>query len=76
MQSIGWDAHLEREWNRHTDAQDEYSLGQRLDEIEEELWQLEEARYEAEEDGRAADAAAIDLQIEELQQELDNIKWR
>ena len=76
MQDIGWDAYIDRLWNEHTDAQDEYSLRQRLDEIEEELWQLEEARYEAEEEGRTADAAAIDLQIEELQQEIDSIKWK
>ncbi len=76
MQDIGWDAYLEREWNRYTDEQDSYYLRQHIEDIEKELWRLEEERFEAKADGRTADAAAIESQIETLQNELDGIFHR
>lgn len=76
MQDIGWDAYLERCWNEHTDEQDSYELRQHIEEIEAELRRLDEEWYEAEADGRTADATAIESQIETLQNELDGIFHR
>ncbi len=51
-------------------------LRQHIEDIEKELWRLEEERFEAKADGRTADAAAIESQIETLQNELDGIFHR
>lgn len=65
-QDIGWDDHLERCWNEHTDAQDDYEREQRIKEIDDELIKLEFAIDEAEEDGRIQDVAALQVEIDNL----------
>ena len=44
--NIGWDAHLNREWDRHCDAQDAYERERRIEEIKREISELEDELYE------------------------------
>lgn len=72
--NIGWDAHLDRLWNEHTDAQDAYSVAQRVEEIEEELRDLDDEQYNASAEGDVARVLSLQIEIDELESELDSIR--
>jgi len=71
--SIGWDDHLDREWDEHCKAQDAYERTQRIQEIDDDIRRLEFAMDEAEEDGRIQDVAAFQVEIDNLLAEQEEL---
>ena len=69
--NIGFDAHLSREWDRYTDAQDRYDMAERIDELKKSITTLDEIRDELM--AFNLPFPALDEMIDEMERELDQL---
>ena len=71
--NIGWDAHLSRELNRYHEEGEAYMVQRRIEELRADIQRLDGLIYDADEEGDLTEAARLQAELDEAQEELNLI---
>ena len=71
--NIGWDAHLSRELNRYHEEGEAYMVQRRIEELQADIQRLDGLIYDADEEGDLTEAARLQAELDEAQEELNLI---
>ena len=71
--NIGWDAHLSRELNRYHEEGEAYMVQRRVEELQADIQRLDGLIYDADEEGDLTEAARLQAELDEAQEELNLI---